>query len=171
MAGTLAHELNQPLTALTNLVNAGRRMMANGAPYGVDTVREVLGEAAEQALRAGEIIRRLREFVTRGETEMRIENLPDLIREASELASAGTGPQGVQVGLNFDPRAETVFASRIQLQQVVLNLIRYPKAMMAIKSAPPWPRRWKCRSAIKSRFPKAWHRERRFLRSPVAMPA
>lgn len=131
MAGALTHELNQPLTALTNLVNAGRRMMANGAPYRVDTVRDVLGEAAEQALRAGEIIRRLREFVTRGETEMRIENLPDLIREANDLASAGTGPHGVQVRLNFDPRAEAVFASRIQLQQVMFNLIRNAHEAMA----------------------------------------
>ncbi|TWA95921.1 sensor histidine kinase [Bradyrhizobium stylosanthis] len=131
MAGALAHELNQPLTALTNLVNAGRRMMANGAPYRVETVRDVLGEAAEQGLRAGEIIRRLREFVTRGETEMRIENLPELIREASNLASAGTGPHGVQVRLNFDPRAEAVFASRIQLQQVILNLIRNAHEAMA----------------------------------------
>ncbi|MGY3505148.1 PAS domain-containing sensor histidine kinase [Bradyrhizobium sp. USDA 4471] len=131
MAGALAHELNQPLTALTNLVNAGRRMMANGAPYRVENVRDVLGEAAEQGLRAGEIIRRLREFVTRGETEMRLENLPDLIREASDLASAGTDPHGVQVRLNFDPHAETVFASRIQLQQVMLNLIRNAHEAMA----------------------------------------
>lgn len=123
MAGALAHELNQPLTALTNLVNAGRRMMAN-APYRVDPVRDVLGEAAEQALRAGEIIRRLREFVARGGTDMRIENLPDLIREASHLASAGAGLNGVKVRLSFDPRAKAVFANRIQLQQVMLNLIR-----------------------------------------------
>ena len=131
MAGALAHELNKPLTAFTNSINAGRRMMANGAPYKVDAVRDVLGEAADQALRAGEIIRRLREFVTRGETEMRIENLPDLIREASHLASAGAGPHGVQVRLNFDPHAEVVFASRIQLQQVMLNLIRNAHEAMA----------------------------------------
>jgi PAS domain S-box-containing protein len=131
MAGALAHELNQPLTAFTNSVNAGRRMMANGAPHGVDTVRDVLNEAADQALRAGEIIRRLREFVTRGETEMRIENLRDLIREANDLASAGTGAHGVQVRLSFDPRAEAVMANRIQLQQVMLNLIRNAHEAMA----------------------------------------
>ncbi|MBP1062724.1 PAS domain S-box-containing protein [Bradyrhizobium japonicum] len=133
MAGALAHELNQPLTAFTNSINAVHRMMANGppAPHRVATVRDVLGEAADQALRAGEIIRRLREFVTRGETEMRIENLPDLIREASHLASAGTGPHGVQVRLSFDPRAEAVFANRIQLQQVMLNLIRNAHEAMA----------------------------------------
>lgn len=130
LAGALAHELNQPLTAFTNSVNAGRRMMANDAPR-MDTVRDVLDEAAAQALRAGEIMRRLREFVTRGETEMRIENLPGLIREANDLASAGTGAHGVQVRLSFDPRAEAVFASRIQLQQVMLNLIRNAHEAMA----------------------------------------
>lgn len=123
MAGALAHELNQPLTAFTNSVNAGRRMMANCAPR-VETVREILDEAAGQALRAGDIIRRLREFVTLGETEMRIENLPDLIREANEFASAGAGAHGVKVRLSFDPRADAVFGNRIQLQQVMLNLIR-----------------------------------------------
>ncbi|MCG2644787.1 MULTISPECIES: PAS domain-containing sensor histidine kinase [Bradyrhizobium] len=136
MAGALAHELNQPLTAFTNLLNAGRRMMANGAPYRVDTIRDVLSEAGEQALRAGEIIRRLREFVTRGETEMRIESLPDLIREASELASAGTGPSRVKVRLSFDPRADAVFVNRIQLQQVMLNLIRNAHDAMAQSE---WP--------------------------------
>ncbi len=123
MAGALAHELNQPLTAFTNSVNAGRRMMANGEHH-LDTVREVLDEAAGQALRAGEIIRRLREFVMRGETEMRIEKLPDLIREASDLALVGTRAHGVRVRLSFDPRAEAVLGNRIQLQQVMLNLIR-----------------------------------------------
>ena len=123
MAGALAHELNQPLTAFTNSVNAGRRMMANCA-HRVETVRDVLDEAAGQALRAGEIIRRLREFVTRGETDMRIEKLPDLILEASDLASAGTRARGVQVRLSFDPRADSVVGNRIQLQQVILNLIR-----------------------------------------------
>lgn len=130
MAGALAHELNQPLTAFTNSVNAGRRMMANSA-YEVETVRDVLDEAADQALRAGEIIRRLREFVTRGETDMRIESLPDLIREASDLASAGTGAHGVQIRLSFDPRAETVLGNRIQLQQVILNLMRNAQDALA----------------------------------------
>ena len=123
MAGALAHELDQPLTAFTNSVSAARRMMAKGK-YRVDTVREILDEAADQALRGGEIIKRLREFVTRGETEMRIENLPDLIREAGNLASVGAGAPGVRVQMNFDPRAETVQGNRIQLQQVMLNLIR-----------------------------------------------
>jgi PAS domain S-box-containing protein len=132
MAGALAHELNQPLTAFTNSVNAGRRLIANGAYHRIDTVRDVLDEAVDQALRAGEILRRLRDFVTRGEIEMRIESLPTLIREASDLASAGAGAHGVQVRLSFDPRAETVLGSRIQLQQVILNLIRNAHEAMAL---------------------------------------
>jgi C4-dicarboxylate-specific signal transduction histidine kinase len=131
MAGALAHELNQPLTAFTNSVSAVRRMMANDVGIKVDTVRKVLDEAADQALRAGEIIRRLREFVTRGETEMRTENLPTLIREASDFASAGTGDRGAQIHLCFDPLAETVFGSRIQLQQLMLNLMRNAHEAMA----------------------------------------
>ena len=131
MAGALAHELNQPLTAFTNSVNAGRRMIASGARDRIDTVRDVLDEAVDQALRAGEIVRRLREFVMRGEVEMRIENLPTLIREASDLASGGTGAHGVQVRLCFDPRADTVLGNRIQTQQVMLNLIRNAREAMA----------------------------------------
>lgn len=130
MAGALAHELNQPLTAFTNSVNAARRMMAN-ASHRVETICDTLDEAVDQALRAGEIIRRLREFVKRGETEMRIENLADLIRDASEFASAGTDARGARVQLSFDPRAEVVLGNRVQLQQVMLNLIRNAHEAMA----------------------------------------
>jgi two-component system, LuxR family, sensor kinase FixL len=124
MAGALAHELNQPLTAFTNSVNAVRRLMANGVFQRPETARAILDEAADQALRAGEIIRRLRDSVTRGETEMQIEALPSMIQEASALASVGVGGLGAKVRLQFDPEAEAVLANRIQIQQVLLNLIR-----------------------------------------------
>jgi C4-dicarboxylate-specific signal transduction histidine kinase len=154
MAGALAHELNQPLTAFTNSVNAGRRMMANSAHQRVETVREMSStKPPDQALRAGEIIRRLREFVTRGETEMRIESLPDLIREASDLASAGTGAHGVRVRLSFDPRAAAVLGNRIQLQQVMLNLMRNAhEAMDAERVVASWtsPRRGSMTNRLRS---------------------
>jgi PAS domain S-box-containing protein len=130
MAGALAHELNQPLTAFTNSVNAARRMLEN-APHKISTVQDILQHAADWALHAGEIIRRLRNFVTRGDTEMSIENLTMLIREASDLVSAGRGAQGIQVNLRFDPRAEMVLGNRIQLQQIMLNLIRNAHEAMA----------------------------------------
>jgi signal transduction histidine kinase len=131
MAGALAHELNQPLTALANSVNAGRRMLAIGTRCPIETVREVLEEAAAQALRAGEIIRRLRDFMAHGETEMSVEELPTLIREASDLAAAGTEARNMHVQLRFDPGAEMVLGNRIQLQQVILNLIRNAYEAMA----------------------------------------
>jgi C4-dicarboxylate-specific signal transduction histidine kinase len=124
MAGAIAHELNQPLTAFANSVNAARLLMANGTTDRIDTARSVLDEAAEQVLRAGEIVRRLRELVTRGETEMCVESLPVLIKAASDLASAGAGTNATQVHMHFDPRAELVLENRVQLQQVIFNLLR-----------------------------------------------
>ena len=80
--------------------------------------------AAEQALRAGQIIRHLREFVARGESERQLENLPRLIEEASALALVGVKELGVHTDFAFDPQAAFVLASKIQVQQVLLNLMR-----------------------------------------------
>jgi two-component system sensor kinase FixL len=87
-------------------------------------VRAVLEEASEQALRGGQIIQRLRDLVTRGETEKQIETLPALIEEASSLALVGAAALGTNVSFRFDPRASTIIADRIQIQQVLINLIR-----------------------------------------------
>jgi C4-dicarboxylate-specific signal transduction histidine kinase len=76
MAAALAHELNQPLTAIVNSVSAAKRLLARGHRADLATAQEVTDEAAEQALRASEIIRRLRQFVAGGEMERRVEVLP-----------------------------------------------------------------------------------------------
>jgi PAS domain S-box-containing protein len=131
MAAALAHEINQPLTAVTNSVNAVRRLLSNRGCERISTVREIMGEAAEQALRVGQIIRRLREFVTRAETEKRNESVPAMIEEASAFAQAGSGILGVQVEIDFDPNASVVFVNRIQVQQVLTNLIRNALEAMA----------------------------------------
>jgi two-component system sensor kinase FixL len=81
-------------------------------------------KATEQALRAGQIIRHLRDFVARGESERRPENLSKLIEEASALAMVGLKESGVRVSYDLDPKADFVFADKIQIQQVLLNLIR-----------------------------------------------
>ena len=133
MAAALAHEINQPLTAITNSVNAARLLLSNGARDRSDTVREIMEEAAEQSLRVGQIIRRLREFVTRGETEKRSESVSALIEEASAFAQAGSGILGVQVEFDFDQNASVVFVNRTQIQQVITNLIR--NALEAMASA------------------------------------
>ncbi len=86
--------------------------------------REAMDRAADQALRAGQIIRRLREFVARGESERQIENLVRLIEEASALALVGIKETGVRVSFLFESRSTLVLADKIQIQQVLLNLMR-----------------------------------------------
>jgi two-component system sensor kinase FixL len=131
MASTLAHELNQPLSAIANYMKGGRRLLDRSPP---DTERaaEAMDKAADQALRAGEIIRRLRDFLARGESEREIESLSKLVEEASALALIGAKEHGVRVSYRFDPRADLVLADKVQVQQVTLNLIRNAiEAMMA----------------------------------------
>jgi two-component system sensor kinase FixL len=99
-----------------------------------ERLREAVDKASEQALRAGEIIRRLRDFVARGETERRVESLPKLIEEAAALALVGAREQGVHVRLRLSPEADLVLADRVQVQQVLLNLIR--NAVDAMVDAP-----------------------------------
>jgi PAS domain S-box-containing protein len=129
MAAALAHELNQPLTAITSAVRTAQRML-DRSPCQTE-LQEALDLAAEQALRAGQIVRHLREFVAKGEVEMRAEDLPGLIEEAAMLALAGTKTKGVAVKFRFDAALPPVLADRIQIQQVLVNLIRNGVEAMA----------------------------------------
>jgi two-component system sensor kinase FixL len=83
-----------------------------------------MDKAAEQALRAGQIIRRLRDFVARGESERRVESVKKLIEEASALALVGVKDQGIRTRFQFDPKVDLVLADKVQVQQVLLNLMR-----------------------------------------------
>jgi two-component system sensor kinase FixL len=134
MASTLAHELNQPLTAAASYLNGARRLLDGGRSEDLARVRAAIESASEQSLRAGKIIRRLREFVARGESERRIENLSKLIEEASALALVGAKETGVKVSLELDRRVDAVLADKIQIQQVLLNLIR--NAIEAMQDSP-----------------------------------
>jgi two-component system sensor kinase FixL len=124
MASTLAHELNQPLTAAASYLNGARRLLDQDKPEGLPMVRDAVDRAAQQALRAGQIIRRLREFVARGEAEPKIENLTKLVEDASALALVGAKETGARVVFRLDPSAQLVLADKVQIQQVLLNLIR-----------------------------------------------
>ena len=134
MASTLAHELNQPLTAVANYLKGCRRLLDGKEDKEVALARDAMAHAADQALRAGQIIRRLREFVARGESERRVESLAKLVEEASALALVGAKETGVRIAFDFDPRAEYVLADRIQIQQVLLNLMR--NAVEAMQDSP-----------------------------------
>jgi two-component system sensor kinase FixL len=124
MASALAHELNQPLSAIANYVKGSRRMLDARADDSLVPLRDAMDKAGEQALRAGQIIRRLRDFVARGESERRVENLRKLIEEASALALVGAKDTGVRAHFNFAPGADFVLADKVQVQQVLLNLMR-----------------------------------------------
>ena len=133
MASTLAHELNQPLSAIANYLKGGRRLLERAQP---DTARaaEAMDKAADQALRAGQIIRRLRDFVSRGESDREIESLSKLVEEASALALIGAKELGVRVSYDFDRHVDLVLADKVQIQQVILNLIR--NAIDAMMTSP-----------------------------------
>jgi two-component system sensor kinase FixL len=134
MASALAHELNQPLSAIANYMKGSRRLLEHASDDRSALLRDAMDKAAEQALRAGQIIRRLRDFVARGESERRVESVKKLIEEASALALVGAKDQGVRVRFQFDPTVDLVLADKVQVQQVLLNLLR--NAVEAMETAP-----------------------------------
>jgi two-component system sensor kinase FixL len=123
MASALAHELNQPLSAIANYLK-GSKLLLEREEIAREKIADAMDRAANEALRAGQIIRRLRDFVARGETERSIESLPKLIEEASALALVGAKEHGIRVRFDFSRDVELVLADKVQVQQVVLNLIR-----------------------------------------------
>jgi two-component system sensor kinase FixL len=123
MAAALAHELNQPLTATANYARAALRLL--GAPQpDLARVRQAMDHAVEQTLRSGEIIRRLRGFVARGAVSRQPVSVAKLIEEASALALVGAKESGVKVLIDMDSGLPEVSVDRVQMQQVLLNLIR-----------------------------------------------
>jgi two-component system sensor kinase FixL len=125
LASSLAHELNQPLTAISTYCEGARDLLhGEPSPEDLQMVRDALDDTAKQAIRAGHIVKRLRNFVTRGEIEPGIESLSRLITEANALALVGAREHGVEVQVDVDSTAEKVFVDRIQIQQVLVNLIR-----------------------------------------------
>ena len=131
MASALAHELNQPLSAIANYMKGSRRLLEGNSDDSAAVLRDAMDKAAEQAMRAGEIIRRLRAFVARGETERRVEDVKKLVEEASALALVGVKDKGIRVQFQFDPRVDFVLADKVQIQQVLLNLMRNAIEAMA----------------------------------------
>ncbi|AMA56950.1 PAS domain-containing sensor histidine kinase [Bradyrhizobium sp. CCGE-LA001] len=131
MASALAHELNQPLAAISNYMKGSRRLLAGSSDPNTSKIESALDRASEQALRAGQIIRRLRDFVSRGESEKRVESLSKLIEEAGALGLAGAREQNVQLRFSLDPTADLVLADRVQIQQVLVNLFRNALEAMA----------------------------------------
>jgi len=124
MGSTLAHELNQPLAAIVNYLQACHRILQNQPTPVLPRIQEAIEKAVAQADRAGQIIRRLRDFVQKRDAERRPEDLNAVVEEAVALALVGAKSVGVVSQINLDPDVPIVIVDKVQIQQVVLNLVR-----------------------------------------------
>jgi two-component system sensor kinase FixL len=124
MASALAHELNQPLAAIVNYVQAMRRLLHASNLQVPARVVETMDKTVAQAARAGEIIQHLRSFIRKGESERHSEDLNKVVEEATALGLVGAKESGIKVSVDLSPAAMPVFIDKVQIQQVVFNLIR-----------------------------------------------
>jgi two-component system, LuxR family, sensor kinase FixL len=124
MAATLAHELNQPLTAIVNYLHSCRRLLAADGGAHDPRIDVALQKAAAQALRGGEVMSRLRAFAKPTDGHQTAESIGDILQDAASLATIDAGQSGVGLTLGVLPQTCMVIADRIEIQQVLLNLIR-----------------------------------------------
>jgi two-component system sensor kinase FixL len=124
MASALAHEINQPLAAASNYLQGARRLQARADQPSAERLAEALDQATAQVERASKILRRLRVFIKKGEPEQQSENVAELIEESSAIALVGAHERGVSVHLRIAPDLPRVHVDRIQIQQVIVNLMR-----------------------------------------------
>lgn len=124
MASAMAHELNQPLTAVSNYLEAARDLLENADPDTLAFIQEALDAASVQSIRAGQIVRRLRDYVSRGELDMRPVNLVEVLEDATSLAKVGIESQLARVITRIPDAFPNVLADRLQLRQVIVNLVR-----------------------------------------------
>ncbi|MEN3749810.1 PAS domain S-box protein [Sphingomonas sp. HF-S3] len=137
LASDIAHELNQPLTATANFLAAARILLEQGKTG--ERVEDMLQLGIDQTQRAGQILRRLRDFASGGDVEMRPESVERTVRDAVDLALVGSSQFYLDLVCEFDPQAPQIFVDRIQIQQVLVNLLR--NANEALKAIPRDKRR------------------------------
>jgi two-component system sensor kinase FixL len=124
MASALAHELNQPLTAIINYAQAARRTLGSAGEVQQSALTSLLDKTSQQASRAGQIIHRLRQFIAKGETERALEDINAVVEEASALALIGTAGRRVNVRRTFTADLPPVLIDKVQIHQVITNLLR-----------------------------------------------
>jgi PAS domain S-box-containing protein len=122
LSGALAHELNQPLTAILSNAQAGQRFLSK-EPVNLTEIREILADIVQEDKRAGEVIRRLRALLTKGKMQFLPLELNGMVNDALELARSDLIGRNVAVTKSLAPGLPTVHGDRVQLQQVLLNLI------------------------------------------------
>jgi two-component system sensor kinase FixL len=135
MASAIAHELNQPLTAIFNYVQAARRFLQSKGLEIPPKAADAMDKAVSQAARASAIVQNLRNFIQKGETERRVEDLNKVVGEATALGLVGAKETGVSVRVDLSAAPLSVFIDKIQIQQVVFNLVR--NSVEAMTESPP----------------------------------
>ena len=133
LAASLAHELNQPLTAILSNAQAAQRFLA-ADPGNVGEVLAILRDIVEDDTRAGEVIRRARELIRKRDLEIAALDLETIVRDVVMLIHSDAILHNVNVLLQIDPGAPKVHGDKVQLQQVVLNLLL--NAFQAMKDCP-----------------------------------
>jgi len=123
MASVLAHELNQPLSAVANYLRAARTLIAN-LEIDEDDLIDAVSRAGDQAVRAGEIIRTMRDLATRGGTEQKPESLSAIVDEIRFIINLMARDADARISYNLHNGSDTVLADRIQVQQLIVNLVR-----------------------------------------------
>jgi two-component system sensor kinase FixL len=134
LASALAHELNQPLATILNYANTAKLLIGDATAPQEKRLLDLLDKTGEQANRAGQIIRRLREFLLRRETERSLEDINTIVEESLALALIGAAQQGVITQRHLAPDLPAVSVDRVQIQQVLVNLLR--NAIEAMAEAP-----------------------------------
>lgn len=138
MASVLAHELNQPLSAVANYLRAARTLIANMELEDDDLI-DAVSRAGDQAVRAGEIIRTMRDLATRGGMQQRPESLSGIISEIDFMVGLLARDASVRVSYDLYEGDDTVLADRIQIQQLLVNLVRN-----AVEAVTKYPNRHVC---------------------------
>ncbi|MDE0391321.1 MAG: PAS domain S-box protein [Rhodospirillales bacterium] len=123
MASGIAHELNQPLTAVMNYTKAARRRL-DRAESGAEPIADLVDKAGQQAERAAEIVKRLRRFIKKDESERRLEPVNAVVEEAAALALIGASDRDIELIFSLNDALPPVLMDRIEVQQVVLNILR-----------------------------------------------
>jgi len=123
MAAAMAHELNQPLTAIANYAAASRRLLDMGTE-GIADVKEALNEIGDQAHRAGEVIQRMRAFTKTGDLTRTVTTLADVGADIRSLAELDAKANNIRLLWDIPKDLPLIDVDTVQIQQVILNLIR-----------------------------------------------
>ena len=130
MASSLAHELNQPLAAMTNYLSALRRVLAS-QPQNQKLLGELVEKSVQQGQRAATIVQHVRELVAKGKTSRRPESLAGVVRAALQIMSIVTRQLGVEIQVEAESNLPQIEIDRVQIQQVIINLVRNAAEAMA----------------------------------------